>query len=197
MAILMKNRLFDHREMMLALAGLLLVIFTGPLFLSYGVHNDYSTLTYPHNRCCLQYPETEHLFRIGRPIGGVLLNAHLLPFTSIQSFAWGRFGSFLVLAATILISAQIFVRYIGVPPTHALLANTLLFLLPSASLFVIWLTNFVPGTLNIALATVSYFLVARSYEGGMRRSAVAGYCLLFLTFFIYPPSAYWFLDRKS
>ena len=197
MAILMKSRLFDHRELILALAGLLLVIFLGPLFLDYGVHNDYSALAYPHNRCCMQYPETGHLFNIGRPIGGVLLNAHLLPFTTIGSFAWGRFFSFLVLAATILISAQIFVKYIGVSPIHALLVNTLVLLLPSALLFVIWLTNFVPGILNIALATVSYYLVARSYEGGPRWSAVAGYCLLFVTFFIYPPSSYWFLFFTS
>ena len=197
MAVLMKSRLFDRREPMLALAGLLLVIFTGPLFLQYGVHNDYSTLAYPHNRCCLQFPETEHLFTVGRPLGAVLLNAHFLPLTSIGSFAWGRFGSFLVLAVTILISAQIFVKYIGVPPTHALLVNTLLLLLPSALLFVFWLTNFVPGTLNIALATVSYYLVARSYEGGRRGSALAGYGLLFLTFFIYPPSSYWFLIFTS
>src|ERR1035438_6892416 len=193
MAVLMKSRLFDHRELMISLAGLLLVIFTGPLFLQYRVHNDYSTLAYPHNRCCLQFPETEHLFTVGRPLGAVLLNAHFLPLTSIGSFAWGRFGSFLVLAVTILISAQIFVKYIGVPPTHALLVNTLLLLLPSAVSFVFWLTNFVPGTLNMALATVSYYLVARSYEGGRRGSALAGYGLLFLTFFIYPPSSYWFL----
>ena len=115
--------------------ALIAVPFVITFVLDFGFHNDYSTFSYDNHRCCLGYPETQHLFVIGRPLGAVLLNVFLLPFSSIHEFIYGRVFSVLTLCVLWWLTYRIFRRNSNDPIVSAAAALAIA-LLPSMLLFV-------------------------------------------------------------
>lgn len=172
-------------------AGLFVIVFAPALLLQFGIHNDYWLWSYKH-QCCLSFPETRHLFWIGRPIGALLLNLHFMFFDTIQGLAGGRAFSLLVLIATLIATALVMERHARVPRLVSVTLSTLIFLLPGSLLYVLWLTNFVPGIFNVLVSCVAYALVSRSYARGYG-GFVLGYGSLLLSFYIYPPTSCFFL----
>src|ERR1039457_1968009 len=179
------------------ISALFILIFAPSLFQDFGIFNDYWIWSYNHHQCCIYFPETSHLFWIGRPLGALLLNLHFLWFDKARDLSVGRAVSLLFLMGTLGIAATLFQRSLNVGRHTAWALSTLVFLLPASLLYVLWLTNFVPGTLNVFLATLAYFLVDRSYSAHRvskrRLLAAFGYSLLLLSFYIYPPTSYFFL----
>lgn len=178
-------------------AALFAIIFAPALFLDFGFHNDYSLWSYNHRKCCAGFPETAHLLWTGRPIGAFLLNFHFMWFNSVAALAVGRAVSLVFLLAALALTTTIMARSVGVWPRVALAHAILIFLLPASLLYVLWLAHFVPGTLNVLLATIAYFLVEKSYskESPLQafHLASSGYGTLLVAFYIYPPTAYFFL----
>jgi hypothetical protein len=183
----------DEKRLIALLVGLLFAgLFTG-IFLDYGVHNDYSVFTYNNHRCCLHYPESQHLFWIGRPLGALLLNINLLFVSSIAGFKWLRLFSF---GLTVLLFLAIHYQFKRETPglaRESLLTAFAIAILPAPILYVFWITNAVPGLLTAILATLAYIRVYDGYLTGDARLAKRGYALLFVTFLIYPATSYFFL----
>jgi len=176
-------------------ASLFIVVFTPAFQLTFGIHNDYERWLY--HACCLSYPETQHLFWVGRPVGALLLNLHFAFFHSLQSLAVGRAFSLLVLILALVKAVAIMERHIGLFHPISVGLSTLIFLLPGSLLYVLWLANFVPGVFNILLVCFAYDLVSRSYDSHpsvrSRTGFVFGYSLLLVSFYIYPPTTCFFL----
>jgi hypothetical protein len=167
--------------------------------LDFAVHNDYMIWSYDNQRCCLRFPESTHLLAVGRPIGAILLNLHFATFTGIKSLAIGRVISFLTILCAYYFFCLVLIKNYGFPFLFSVLSGFLIFLLPSAILYVVWLTNFVPGSLVVLLSVVAYFLISRPSSKETTRNRrkpisllslpTLGYFLLFISFFVYPPVA--------
>src|ERR1017187_7708416 len=71
-------------------SALFLLIFAPSLFLDFGVYNDYWLWSYNHHKCCFSFPETAHLFWVGRPLGALLLNLHFLSLDTAGDLSAGR-----------------------------------------------------------------------------------------------------------
>ena len=167
---------------------------------SFGMHNDYSFLGYDPSENWLGFPETDHLFAIGRPIGAVLLNVHGLFLRSLESFDCARFVSLVVS----LVSAWLVLRYLADQLQVDVVVSTAIafcmLLLPSGQVYVLWLTNFVPGALNVLLSLLCYRILERAGPQellrGNRRSlgwATAAFAFFIFNLSIYPPTALTFL----
>lgn len=176
--------------------ALYLIIFNSTLLDHFGIANDYSIFVYENGKCCSGFPETTHLYWIGRPLGGFLLNVHLMFLDGIASFRWARIAS-VVLGAAI---ASFFVCQLqrdSRPGNGALWFGALVFSLPSCLIYILWLTNFVPGFVAIAFATLAYALlhrtVAPSDTRSRRGARLGGIAALLASFLIYPPNALCYL----
>ena len=172
--------------------GLTLVVLTIvalPIFYGgYAIHNDY--YVYLYDGCC--FPETNFLFLIGRPIGAILLNAEFQFLTGLESLRIARiFG----LGLLFLIFLYTYRKFVSIQPQQqffAWLAALLIAVLPGFLLNTIWVGNHVPGLIGTLVSIWSYYLIDGAAPGDRRRKA-QGYAVLFLSFLIYPTSAYYFL----
>ena len=186
----------EKRILFPVLCFVLLVVFFPVFFLDFGVHNDYSVAAYDNHTCCKSYPETEHLVWIGRPLGAVLLNLHFFFLShDFNQFKFARLASFVVFLVLFWGVSRQFSREAADVTLSTLTAFSIL-LLPASILYVFWLTNLVPGTFNLLLATLAFSLVARSHSAYGRQKMLFllfGSCCVAATFLIYPPTAYFFL----
>lgn len=183
-------------ERLFILALLLMVPFVIPVLLDFGTHNDYSVFSYENHRCCLGYPESQHLFFIGRPLGALLLNVQLLPVDEIGDFRWLRLISCMLVVLLFLGVARLLCREAPERSSESTLAAFSITLLPAPLLYVVWATNAVPGLVALLLAVAAYFLIARAWESQTRyriASAVLGGALLQASFYVYPPGSFCFL----
>jgi hypothetical protein len=181
-----------------ALCAVAMVFLYLPAFVyDFAVHNDYMIWSYDNHKCCLRFPESTHLLAVGRPIGAILLNLHFAAFTGIKSLAVGRGVSFLTMLCAYYLFCWIMIKNYMFPPLFSVISGFLIFLLPSAILYVIWLTNFVPGSLTVLLSVVGYSLISlpcKERERNEKRSLsllslpTLGYFLLIVSVFIYPPT---------
>lgn len=186
-----------HWNYSFAVCALTMFLLYIPAFMhDFAVHNDYMIWSYDNHKCCMRFPESTHLLSVGRPIGAILLNLHFATFTEIKSLAIGRAISLLTTICAYYLFCLTLVKNYRFPPLFSVITGFLIFLLPSAILYVVWLTNFVPGSFTALLSVAAYFLISWRREKletnskSLRScflSRVFGYFLLFISFFIYPP----------
>lgn len=173
----------------IALCFLLIIPFVPTFFMDFGIHNDYHINTHG----ILSYPETFHLFRIGRPLGALLLNLQFMCFRTIHHLAYGRLLAALF-QLPVLWSIYFTVRQHIQASTSTILAiAALILLLPQSLIGVLWLTNFVPISISLFLVCAGYFLLDSKTLPLPSTRFVIGWVIIFLTFFIYPPTSYFFL----
>jgi hypothetical protein len=188
MSSLFRSAATNPTGLLVILSGLLLALFLSSFPLLFGIHNDYSAWSWPFN-------ETKFLFAIGRPVQAILLNLQFWPLHTVADFSWARMASALFAAAGFLLTQHVLRTTSNW--RIAILASFLIWTLPPSLLYVLWLTNFVPGTLTAILATFSYYIVNYSFKAGGRLTSrcirASGYTLLFVCFCSYPPTAYFFL----
>lgn len=185
----------DSRYLLIAFGFTVFAAFFVGIFLEYAFSNDYSVFMYENSKCCNGYPESRHYFWIGRPIAAVLLNIQFMFIDQISDFGWLRFVSFLLFLSFAFAIYVQFIREANDRPKEAFLSSLCLILLPAPILYIAWSLT---GTyfISLILVTVSYHLVFDSYKSNIiikHRRIIAGYALLLLTFFIYPPISYFFL----
>lgn len=171
------------------------IIFNSALFAEYGICNDYLVFQYQNTKCCVDFPETQHLFWVGRPLGALLLNVHFSFLTDVASFAWARLASLIIAAATAAYVVHSLEKIAPENRMTALAVGVLIFTLPSYLLYIQWLTNLVPGILAVALSAAAYSWIDRGVAGTPSRKApiAVGLALLFASFLIYPPNAFFYL----
>lgn len=176
--------------------ALYLVVFNAGVFADFGIANDYSIFLYDNRHCCLGFPETSHLFWLGRPLGGFILGFQLTFLDDINSFAWARLASSILGALTASYVVHLLRRDSRGCGDIAVLFTVLVFMLPAGLIAILWITTFVPCTIAIALAAVAYDLIRgeRSRGGARRRiRLVGGVAALVASFLIYTPSACFYL----
>ena len=181
--------------------GALAVFIYLPAFVTtFGIHNDYCFLGYTPSSSWLCFPETNFLMALGRPLGAVLLNVERIFLHSLGSFFYGRLVSF----ALSLGSAWLIVRHLtdrlNIEPLVASAIGFCFVLMPACQVFIMWLTNLVPGSLNVLLSLLFYGAleradlreIVRGHARSLGWMTVAMSCFL-LTLLIYPPTALTFL----
>jgi len=174
---------------------ILFLVFSPIFFIDFGIHNDYSIWEYDKSR--EQFPETIHLILVGRPIGAYLLNIYFRFFDTISSLAFARFISFIVS----IFSAFLIYRYLSanfyLNSFYILSLIFCIFTLPPNQVFVIWSTNFVPGSLNIFFVISIYIIFNKIDKCKKSYKKIFLYIIIFIlflaTFFIYPPTSLFFL----
>lgn len=177
-------------------AAMALIAIYFPAFVhDFGIHNDYLTWSYNNRKCCLGFPESYHLLYVGRPIGALLLNVHLAAFTNIPDLKYGRLFGFFTLITAYWLYCILLTRRYKLNAELSLISGLLIFTLPSAILYVTWITNYIPGIFNVLLVTVAYALVSspttQCYKYGFYLPLI-GYVLFFVSFWIYPPTSLFF-----
>jgi hypothetical protein len=189
------NIITDVQKRLLVGAGIVLLLVYFPAFaFDFGIHNDYFAWTYPHT-LTNPFPETAHLVIIGRPVGALLLNVHFFFINSITDLAVSRAISFTVN----LISACILYRYLttrlSLDGYWSLSISIGLILLPAVQLYILWATNFVPGTLNILISFWLYRYLDRVHNLSLKSlpNLLTALIIFLLGCLIYPPTALAFL----
>lgn len=189
------------RNLHFAIVAFLLLLIYLPIFsIDFGIHNDYSLWSYDKTQdWLLSYPETKFLMLEGRPLGALLLNVQFWFLNGISDFAVARFVSFIFALTSAYLLYSYLTKRLLMDSFWALSLVACIFTLPSVQLYVIWVTNFVPGTLNVFLVIVSYLLFDEVGIDNPLKTRYKLFCLssaffLFLSsFFIYPPNSLFFL----
>jgi hypothetical protein len=159
------------RNRVLVYAVFLVVVLTAlPYFiLDYGVHNDYRALDYVINfsditsfQSLMWHDESMHLLYIGRPINAILFNLQQITIKDINDLKVWRFVSFLTIIAAYVISASVSVKLAKKRFQWIVFTYFLFFLLPSTQLYINWIANFVPGSLNLFLASLASLAFLKS-----------------------------------
>ncbi len=173
-----------------------------PIFIiEFGIHNDYSAWAYDNSKCCLGYPESTHLLALGRPLGAYLLNIQFLFFDQVVDFGTARFVSFLFILASAGLSYYYLTRRLSLDKRWGLALLFCIFTLPSSQVYIIWVTNFAPGSFNVFLACLSYLMLDQVWQNRsspQKTVAKIGWTitasLIFLSsLLIYPPTSLFFL----
>jgi hypothetical protein len=174
------------------------VIFLPAFTTEYAFHNDYTLLTIEKWNW-FGFVEARHLLLVGRALGAVLISSYCHYLTSIADLAWSRFFSFVgLLVITAILFYRLHKRH-GLSVFWASITAFAFCLLPVNQVYVLWVANFIPGTLNTLLSLAAYQLLERSraenffYSSG---NSSVGYSdllragILFLAaLFIYPATA--------
>jgi len=154
------------------------------------MHNDYLFYSYDNESCCGGFPETKHLLLIGRPLGALLLNIQFSFIHSVNSLGFNRIISFILLFLSFLISSLI-LQLQGYRKKESIILSILCFSLPAPALYIIWVTNLIPGSLCILYSTIIYYLFLK---GPSHRSNKYFPVWLFVgmipVFLVYPSSAF-------
>lgn len=167
---------------------ILMLMVLSPIFYhGYAIHNDYYIYVY-HG---FNFPESNFLILIGRPIGAILLDIEFYFLTGLKALRNARiFGGFLL----ILIFIFTYKKFKSIQPESkaiAWLTALLIILLPGFLLNTIWVADHVPGLIGTLTAIWSYYLV--DTDNGDKKKIYQGYAVLFISFLIYPPTAFYFL----
>lgn len=175
-------------------------IFLPAFITKFGMQNDYGFLGYSPAQDWLGFPESLHLFAIGRPVGAVFLNLHGFFLRSLTCFGPARFFSFAVMLGSAWLIFQHLATRLRVDRVIAAAMGICVLLLPAGQLYILWLTNFVPGALNMLFALLFYRILdevdpVEFLRGGGRslRWAAIALSFFFLSLCIYPPTALTFL----
>lgn len=184
------------RRYLLILAAAVIGIFIAflPAFmLKFGIHNDYTTWSYKNTVISLKHPETQHLFWIGRPLGGFLLNVQFMFYKTVSDLAIGRMVSLVCAMACVWGAWRITVKHFLIDPFVSACFWLLILLLPPFVLNILLLTNFVSGLITFAIIIISYSLLSNAHPKKITSHKIAAYTLLAVSFLIYPPASLFFI----
>ncbi len=173
--------------------------------LDFGLHNDYSFLMAPKparltftNILFGFTDENPHLILVGRPINAFLMGLLAVTLNSINDFVLMRFVSFLI---TLIAGYLTYIYLKSRMSLNSFWAAAIafgIFALPSSQVYIIWVTNLIPGSLTVLVACVSYFIFDRSFDKYNKfyhrpLLLIVAFMFLFGAFLIYPPNALFFL----
>ncbi len=191
----------------LVIVAVLLFIYWPALIHEFGFHNDYrvrDVLDYSFDtsswRGMLKHLESMHLLYIGRPVNAIAFNLHQSLFHTVADFTLGRLAT-LVLTIGLALALFLFLRLqLQVSRVHAVALSIATYALPSFQLYISWVANFVPGTLNIAVSVTAFHCAhaawVRSPALLSRKNwlwVAAAFMLLEVAMLNYPPTAFFLL----
>jgi len=185
----------------------LFLVYRPAFLVDFGFHNDYrvrDVLDHSFDtstiRGMLKHLESMHLLYIGRPVNALAFNLHQSFFHSTQDFAWGRAATFFLTVIVALFWYRFLRRQVYLESALALVLTLGVFSLPSMQLYVLWVANFVPGTLNLAIVAAASSLVRPAWQkaarmglGRRRVRIAAAFLMLQVALFNYPPTALFLL----
>lgn len=164
-----------------------LVIFSPVYFGNFAFHNDYRIWEYDHADFWFGYPESKHLLGIGRPLGMVLLNLHLLPLHTMQGVWLAQIFNILVIAA-FAASFYYYLRiFISIKQFFAIILAILVVILPAMTINAVWITNLVPCLIPLFIALAAQYLM---FKDKPKYTLIIG--VLLLSMMIYPPATLFF-----
>lgn len=154
----------------LILIAFTIIAYSSALTTEFAIHNDYRAFDIQHYSInifdgwhgILKHMESMHLMYIGRPLNAILFNFQQSLIHTIEDF---RYARYLSLATLILIS---FITYLKLHQKLKYLNVWLLIVafgilsIPSANLYVCWISNYVPGSLNLLLSLLAWLLFDHS-----------------------------------
>lgn len=179
---------------------ILLLIAYSPAFAPFGVHNDYSFLEPTTRDWWLRYDESWWLYRIGRPLGSLLMSCQMLLMNDFMSFAYWRVFAALLGGVLSLQLAGLLISRTQLSALHAILIGTGFALLPAAQVSVIWLTMLFLGLGAPIVGALAYQVLpasdgictVKTLTSSLQRHYiryVVAMALLILAMLIYPGNA--------
>lgn len=157
----------------------------------FGYHNDYRIWEYPHvglANLFLGYPESQHLWGIGRPIGAILLNLQLFPIFSMRALAINQMANVTLIACLAVSCFYFFVRNIRISTFFAASLSILMMALPAMTINSFWVANLVPSLIPLFLALLAQVLMEQA-----KPRLLYVISLLMCGFLIYPPATFFFI----
>ncbi|MBF0589030.1 MAG: hypothetical protein HQL53_07885, partial [Magnetococcales bacterium] len=167
------------------------------IFEVFAIHNDYTLWGYDNQSGCC-HPESIHLIYIGRLLGSVLLNLHVMFFVDVSDVAWARLVAGVIMFLIAMLLTRHMVRDAGMPYRVSIFLGSWIVLLPASVAYILWMMNFIPGPLTALLSILLYPLIRHRPEDRPTRwhlgkRQILGYMLLFGLFFVYPPNTMLYL----
>lgn len=170
----------------------------------FAVHNDYRSRDYQTFKFdissfsgMLQHDESMHLLYIGRPLNAILFNLQQSYLVTIQDFAIARLISFLTLLGIAIVLYFHLKTKIKASFLYVGISIFGLMLLPSSALYINWISNYVPGPLNLALALLAWLMFDQGLNSlsPWRKAAFSSitFILLLSSCLIYPATTLFFL----
>lgn len=167
-------------------------------YLSYGVHNDYRALDHQHTVNLLSglkelmwHDESMHLMYIGRPVNAILFNLQQYTINTLDDLKLWRVVSCLTLLVALINFCAVSVCRARHKAPWVVFAYLLMFLAPSSQLYISWIANYVPGSLNILIASVAAIGLS-FYSGKFYVKCtlwVCSFLLIFISFLNYPATS--------
>lgn len=180
--------LFSKKIFLSAILFLLVIFFYSPIYFGhFAFHNDYRIWEYDHSNLGFGYPESEHLFRIGRPLGMIFLNLHLMPIQTMRGVWLSQLLNVSFIGFFAVCCFYFFQNNLRMSRISAMILSFLLIALPSMIINSFWITNLVPCIIPLFLV-----LAAQSFMQESRLSYIKAGSLLFISFLIYPPATMFF-----
>lgn len=198
LTLLTRDKSSSYIISLIYLCSVFHVIFIIP----FAFHNDYFVWSYKAHKLLSSFPESVHLIKLGRALGAYFLNIHFLFLDSLRDMAVSRGFSILVTVVSVSLFAG-WLRRFQLGSLVALMISLSVFVLPGHQLYVIWLANFVPGTLNVLIALISALLIDHVDLDRLLRFKLPppsqliylllGVGLFTVSLFIYPPTTLFYL----
>lgn len=167
-------------------------------YLNYGVHNDYRALDHQHTvnlltglKELMWHDESMHLMYIGRPVNAILFNLQQYTINTLDDLKLWRVVSCLTLLVALVNLCAVSVFRARHKAPWVVFAYSLMFLAPSSQLYISWIANYVPGSLNILLVSVAAIgLSLNSSKFYVKCTLwVCAYLLIFISFLNYPATS--------
>lgn len=194
MSYWLKKNLNNKKYLLLLLPFFILLhVFSDNFYLNFGYHNDFVIWSPIDNKCCLQFAESQHLINIGRPLQAWLQGFLISHIEWIEQFRYVRFlalvNQFFNLILVFYILQRIKVSFLD----SIILATSCFLLLPSI-LNLSWITNYIPGILNLTfvLIAVIFFDLFLKKQSFKYLFLFIAFLFLILSFFNYPSTTIFF-----
>lgn len=149
-------RFINPELLFFAVSLLILILAYFPSFAPFGIHNDYSFLEITDRDWWLKYDESWWLYRIGRPIGSVLMSVQMLLMNDVMSFAFWRIFAVVLGWILALLLAMLLASRAGFSRRQSVLMGTGVLLLPAAQVSVLWLTMIGLGLIAPIVGLLAY-----------------------------------------
>lgn len=180
--------LFSKKIFLSIILFLLVIFFYSPIYFGhFAFHNDYRIWEYDHSNFWFGYPESAHLFRIGRPLGMILLNLHLMPIETMRGIWISQWLNVAAIGFFAVCCFYFFQNHLRMSRLSAMLLSFFLISLPAMTINSFWITNLVPCVIPLF-----FVLAAQNFMQKPKISYIKAGSLLFITLLIYPPATMFF-----
>ena len=127
-----------------------------PVIAPFGVHNDYTFLENTSRDWWLRYEESWWLYRVGRPIGALLISCQMLLMKNFMSFAYWRLAAVLLGSILSVQFAQILFHRLKYTKMQSSMISLLILVLPATQLSIVWLAMFPIGLIAPSIGLLAY-----------------------------------------